>query len=219
MTTTPTPIPPVHANRVRGPFNSWLLAVLEGHFERRLAATRAQLFGDVPEEVVEIGAGNGGPTFAHYPPGTRVHAVEPNRAFHPRLRHAAVRHDIDLVIHGTGAEHIPLPDASIDAVVSSWVLCTVADQEPVLAEVRRVLRPGGRFLFLEHVAAPTGSWVHRVQRVVHGPWRWLFEGCHTDRDTAGAVRAAGFAQVETRPVTVSTPFVPIRPQVAGIARR
>ena len=74
-------------------------------------------------------------------------------------------------------------------------------------------------MFLEHVAAPRGSGVHRAQRAARALWRWLFEGCHTDRDTATAVRAAGFSRVETRPLSVATPFVPIRPQIAGVAWR
>lgn len=206
-----------HHNGLRGPFNSWILRLFEGYFDRRLSETKDELFADVDGVVVEIGPGNGSPTFVRYAPGTTVHAIEPNAAFHQRLREAADDHDVDLVLHPVGAERIPLPDDSVDTVVSSWVLCTVADQALVLEEIRRVLRPGGRLVFLEHVAAPEGGWVRRVQHLAHRPWRWLFEGCHTHRDTEAAIRAAGFSTVDARPVEVSTFFIPIRTQVAGTA--
>jgi len=88
-----------------------------------------------------------------------------------------------------------------------------------LAEVKRVLRPGGRFACVEHVAAPKGSAVARVQRVLDRPWRWIFEGCDTRRDLEGAIRAAGFAHVEVERVDVDTPFVPVRPQIHAVAIR
>lgn len=205
-----------HRNPVRGPFNSWILAALEGHFHRTVGPARARVFGQLDGRVVDIGAGNG-PTFRYLRPGVTVHAVEPNPHFHRRLRGTASKHGIELVLHDTPGEGIDLPDGSADAVITSWVLCTVADPEAVLAEVRRVLKPGGRYAFVEHVAAPPGSGVRRVQDAVFAPWRWMFEGCHTNRDTEAAIRAAGFASVEVDEIRVRTPFVPIRPQLAGVA--
>lgn len=222
MSTAPSPVPALqppatHDHPVRGPFNSWLLRVLEGHFHRGLGALRAELLGTLRGEVVEIGAGNG-PTLRYLPAAvTRVHAVEPNPHFHRRLARTAADHGIDLVLHTTGGEAIDLPGSSVDAVVASWVLCTVADPAAVLAEAHRVLKPGGRLVFIEHVRAPEGSLVRGVQRLVKRPWRWVFEGCHTDRDTVATVQAAGFASVECRDVVLPTPFVPIRTQVAGVA--
>lgn len=219
-TTTParSPYDPTaHDHRLRGPFNSWILGVLERHFHRGLGEIRAELLGDLEGEVLEVGAGNG-PTLRYLSPAVeRVHAVEPNRHFHRRLERAAATRGVDLVLHATGGEAIDLPDSSVDAVVASWVLCTVADPMAVLAEAHRVLRPGGRLVFIEHVRAPQGSLVRSVQRLLFRPWRWIFEGCHTDRDTAANVRAAGFASVECRDVVLRTPFVPIRTQVAGVA--
>ena len=206
-----------HDNRLRGPFNSWIFRVLEGHFHRRLGPTRQEVLSRVSGEVVEIGAGNG-PTLRYLPASVaRLHAVEPNRHFHTRLRRAAIEHGLDLVLHDTPGEGLDLPNASMDAAIVSWVLCTVADPDQVLAEVRRVLRPGGRFVFIEHVHAPEGSAVRAVQQAVARPWRWIFEGCHTTRDTAAVIRRAGFSAVEIEPVRVATPFVPIRTQIAGVA--
>ncbi len=218
--TTPTTVTvpaPRKAHPVRGRVNSWLLDRLDGQFERELGDVRQELIGALHGEVAEIGAGNG-PSFRHLPPGTVVHAIEPNPYFHGRLRAEAERRGIRLVLHPVSAERSDLPDGSVDAVISSLVLCTVDDPHAVLADVRRVLRPGGRFVFLEHVVAAPGSAVRRVQQAVSGPWRWVFEGCHTDRDTESLIRAAGFASVEVRDVRMGgVAAVPLRTQIAGTA--
>jgi SAM-dependent methyltransferase len=220
MTATPTaqPTTEAHGNPVRGRFNSWCMNLLDGHFERRLGDVRQELLGPLSGEVAEIGAGNG-PSFRYLRPGTVVHAIEPNPYFHRRLAQQARRRGVELVLHPVGAEQVDLPDRSVDAVVSSLVLCTVDDPGAVVAEVRRILRPGGRFIFLEHVAARPGSAVRQVQEAVSRPWRWLFEGCHTNRDTTRTIREAGFASVDIHDVRMATPIVPIRSQIAGTAIR
>lgn len=215
-TTQSTQSAQAHGHPVRGRFNSWFLNLLDGHFDRRLGDVRRELLGTLSGEIAEIGAGNG-PTFRYLEPGTVVHGIEPNPYFHRRLAQEARRRRLELVLHPVGAEQVDLPDASVDAVISSLVLCTVDDPASVVAEVRRILRPGGRFVFLEHVGARPGSAVRRVQEAVFRPWRWVFEGCHTTRDTARTIREAGFASVEIREIRMATPFVPIRTQIAGVA--
>ena len=220
MTTLTTSPPTTQGigNPVRGRFNSWFLELLDDYVERRLGSVRSELLGELGGEVAEIGAGNG-PTLRHLRRGIVVHAIEPNRYFHRRLATEARRRGIELVVHPVSAERIDLPDGSVDAVISSLVLCTVADPAAVLAEVRRILRPGGRFVFMEHVRAGPGSAVRLAQKAVARPWRWIFEGCHTDRDTAQTIRAAGFASVDVRDVRMGTVFVPVRTQIAGTAIR
>lgn len=203
-------------NPVRGRFNSWFLGLLEGYVERRQADVRADVFGQADGVVADIGAGNG-PTFRHLDPGTTVHAIEPNPHFHERLDEAAEHHSLDLHVHARPGEATGLPDDSVDTAITSWVLCTVGDPDAVVAEVRRILKPGGRFLFLEHVAAPPRTAVGRVQWAVYKPWRWLFEGCEVTRDTAATIRAAGFSTVHIEPSPMPTVFVPMRPQIAGVA--
>lgn len=205
-------------NPVRGRFNSWFLRLLDGHFDRRLGDVRRDLLGGLTGQVAEIGAGNG-PTLRYLQPGTVVHAIEPNPYFHHRLRREATRRGIELILHPVPGEQIDLADCSVDAVVSALVLCTVANPAEVLAEIRRILKPGGRFVFSEHIAAPPGTAVRRAQDAVHKPWRWVFEGCNTNRDTARAIRDAGFASVALREVRMATPIVPIRTQIAGVATR
>lgn len=208
---------PGHANPIRGRFNSLFFKLIaEGHADRRLRDVRSEILAPLHGDIVEIGPGNG-PLFRYLGQARKVHAVEPSPYWHERLRRSAASAGIDLDVHQVTGERTGLPDQSADAVVTSWVLCTVSDPEAVLAEIRRVLKPGGRYAFIEHVAAPPGSAVRAVQDAVHRPWRWLFEGCHTNRDTASAIRAAGFRQVDVREFRIATPFVPIRTQISGVA--
>ena len=116
------------------------------------------------------------------------------------------------------AEHIDLPDHSVDSVISSLVLCSVTDPDRVLAEIRRILRPGGTYRFVEHVAAPAGTPTRVLQRMVRRPWAWTFEGCSCERDLESHVRAAGFDAVAVEHYRLHTPFVPFNTHIAGIAR-
>jgi ubiquinone/menaquinone biosynthesis C-methylase UbiE len=172
----------------------------------------------LPDTILEIGAGDGA-NFRYLAPGTHVIALEPNLHMHSHLRAAAARHRVTVDVRAGVAERIPLPDGSVDAIIASLVLCSVSDPARALAEIRRVLRPGGRFLCIEHVAAAEGTRLARVQRLVRRPWRWFFEGCETQRDTAELLRGSGFESVEVRPFTFRTAFVPIRPQIAAVAVR
>jgi SAM-dependent methyltransferase len=207
---------PEHPIRAR--LNAWFFRVMDGHLHRKYRHVKRELFGGLPRTILEIGAGTG-TNFRYLGPGTHVIAVEPNVHMHASLREAAARYGVSVDVRTTVAERLPLPDGSVDAVISSLVLCTVTDPARALAEVRRVLRPDGRFWCVEHVAAPEGSGIARVQRLVKGPWRWVFEGCDTQRDVAGLLREAGFAAVEITPFTMRTAFLPIRSHIAAVAVR
>jgi ubiquinone/menaquinone biosynthesis C-methylase UbiE len=136
---------------------------------------------------------------------------------HPRLRARAARARVDLDLHATVAERLDLPDASVDAVISSLVLCTVQDPAAVVAEVRRVLRPGGRYAFVEHVAATEHTALRRLQRAVRRPWGWFFEGCSCERDLRRVIEEAGFPRTAITDYRLRGPFLPARPQIAGVA--
>ncbi len=207
-----------HAHAPRARFNAWLLEALDGYQHRKYGELKREWFGGLPHTVLELGAGAGG-NFRYLTPGTEVIAIEPNGHMHRWLRARARRHGVHVDVREASAEALPLPTASVDAVISSLVLCTVPDPARALAEVRRVLRPGGRYWCIEHVAAPEGTALAGLQRAVRRPWRWLFEGCETCRDTARLLREAGFASVEVTPFTLPTVFAPIRPQIAAVAVR
>lgn len=208
---------PVH-HPFRGRMNAWFFRAMDRYLHAKYGEVKRELFGGLPRTVVELGAGHGA-NFRYLGRGTHVIAIEPNLHMHRYLRAAAARHGVTVDVRAALAERLPLPDASVEAVISSLVLCSVSDLARALAEVRRVLRPGGRFWCVEHVPARPGSAAARVQQLVHGPWRWFFDGCELRRDLAGLLRAAGFASLEVTPFTVRTAFVPVRAQLTAVAVR
>ena len=203
-------------NPIRGRVNAWFFRLLDDYIHVLLGSRKRELLADHPCEIVEIGSGAGA-NFRYLAPGTRVIAIEPNPHMHDALRSAATEHKVSVDVVMRSADATGLPDASVDLVVSTLVLCTVPDPEAALAEIRRILRPGGRFVFIEHVAATQGSWRRRLQELVFRPWRWFFEGCHTHRDTLSDIQAAGFSELHVESSILRSPFVPVNPQISGIA--
>jgi ubiquinone/menaquinone biosynthesis C-methylase UbiE len=202
-------------NPVRGRFNAWFLAALDGYMHWKYAAIKSRLLGQVPAVVVELGPGPGA-NLRYLPRGTKLIAVEPNVHMHPVLERRARQLGIDLDLRGLAGESLDLPSASVDFMFSSLVLCTVEKPEQVIAEVRRVLKPGGRFACVEHVEAPAGSGIHRMQHLIRRPWKWVFEGCDLCRDTGATLRSSGFAQVDVQPLVLPTIFLPIRHQITAM---
>jgi len=120
------------------------------------------------------------------------------------------------VCYGT-AERLPALDSSVDAVVSTLVLCCVPDQQRALKEVLRALKPGGKFVFIEHVAAPRGTWLRRLQCWVSPLWRHMGDGCHPDRETWLAIEQAGFTQLTYEHCTMPVPIT--SPHIIGVAMK
>ena len=154
---------PLHPGR--GRFNAAFFRVMDGRIDWNLRSHKSRVYAGLPKEVVEIGSGVGA-NLRYLPKGSRLVAIEPNHHMHPSLKRAARRRGIDLELRDVVAEHIDFPDASTDVVISSLVLCTVTNPLQVAAEVRRILRPGGRFSFVEHVAEPDQTMTRSVQRLV-----------------------------------------------------
>jgi SAM-dependent methyltransferase len=153
-----------------------------------VGAARRALLASARGVVVDLGSGIG-LNLAHLGPDvTQVHAVEPDphmvRRLTPNLPPGAV-------VHRVGAETLPLPDASVDTVLATLTLCTVQDPAAAVAEIRRVLRPGGQVLVLEHVRS-TDPGLAAWQRRLRPAWRWFGAGCDPARDTATTFAAAGF---------------------------
>lgn len=193
---------------------AYLLDATNGVNTRIYHRRKAALFADLHGDVVELGPG-AGVNLAQLPPGTRWTGVEPNVLLHPILARRATEAGIEgRVVVGT-AERTGLPGASADVVLSTLVLCSVDDVAAALAEVRRLLRPGGRFVFVEHVAAEPGTWLRSLQRGVAPAWGCLADGCHPDRDTLAEIERAGFSRVEAEAFDV--PAMLVRPHVAGYA--
>jgi SAM-dependent methyltransferase len=203
-------------HRARGPFNAAFFSVMGPYIERNVREHKRRVYAELPDTVVELGAGVGA-NLRYLRPGSTLVAIEPNLPMHRRLRTAAARRGVHLDLRDSLAERTDLPDQSADSVISSLVLCTVANPADVLAEVRRILRPGGTFRFVEHVAARAGTPTRTLQRALRRPWAWAFEGCSCERDLAGLLRSAGFARVDIEPYRLHTPFITFNTQIAGIA--
>jgi len=200
---------------VRARANTRFFESIDWYQHRRLGARKAALFADLPRRVVELGAGAGA-SMRYLAPGTELLAIEPNPHAHDALRRKAARYAIDLGISGERAEATGLPSGSADVVICTLVLCTVDDPAAALAEVHRILRPGGRFLFIEHVRSAPGP-LRAVQALLRRPWRYVFEGCCLDRDTAAAIGATGFRDVQVEQFRLGGAFVPVWPQISGVA--
>ena len=186
-----------------------------------MAEHRLRVLDGLTGTVIEIGAGNG-LNFAHYPAGvTSVLAVEPDPYLREIAAQQARRARVPVEVRDGVAERLPAADAAFDAAVVTLVLCSVADQQAVLAELHRVVRPGGQLRFLEHVEAGTPG-LRRVQHLLDVTiWPVLLGGCHTGRDTAAAIASAGFTierldEFRFPPSRWSTPATP---HVSGVAVR
>ncbi len=178
----------------------------------RLGELRSELLSGAKGDVLEIGAGTGA-NFAHYPAGVRVTAVEPDAYMLKRARKRLAREPAAAIVElrQAPAERLPFDDASFDTAVSTLVLCTVTDVPAALAEIRRVLRPGGELRLLEHVRG--GGFVGHAQDVIRPAWSWCAAGCQPNRDTEAALRTAGFT-----PSVEHLKLEPWMPAIIGTAR-
>lgn len=164
--------------------------IIKSSEEKWLRESRARLLADAAGDVVEIGSGTG-LNLPHYGPEvTSLTLTEMSPHMIEALEDAVVRHRPEARIVTAAAESLPLPDDSADVVVSTLVLCSVGDTSKALGEIKRILRPGGRMLLLEHVAG-TGR-LHTYQRWADPFTKTFGRGCRTSRNTKAALAAAGF---------------------------
>lgn len=181
---------------------------------------RADLLRDLSGEVLEVGAGTG-VNVPHYPASvSRLLLSEPDPHMSRRLlRKARARYGERAEVLDASLEALPLPDEAFDAVVGTLVLCSVPRLDRALGEILRVLRPGGRFLFLEHVAAESRprrlAWQRRIEPV----WRRVSGNCHLTRRTADAIAAAGFEVIDLRRESMRKAWPLVRPTIRGVARK
>jgi ubiquinone/menaquinone biosynthesis C-methylase UbiE len=183
--------------------------------DKYLGHYKSRLFSGLSGIVLEIGSGAG--TNFPYLPRTAIKwiGVDPNPFMKPHLVKEAHRIDFEIELRDGTAEMLPAADQSVDFVISTLVLCSVIDQKRALEEVIRVLKPGGKFLFIEHVAAARGTWLHRIQHLVKPLWRRMGDGCQPDRKTRTVLERVGFASIEIEEFMAPLPIV--SPHIAGVA--
>ena len=199
---------------------SHLLAAVYDPFlalgERRgMSDNRRALLAGAAGRVLEIGAGTGA-NLAAYPPDLDALVVtEPDPGMARRLERHAARHRPDAQVLRVGAESLPFPDGAFDVVVSTLVLCTVPDPGAAVTEARRVLRPGGRLLYLEHIRAEDAQLARRQDRLA-APWGAFASGCRCNQSTLDLLRVAFELQPPTRATWRGMPSI-VHPLVTGEA--
>lgn len=187
--------------------------------EEALGAWRAELLGSLEGSVLEVGAGTGA-NLRHYSSRLgRLVLSEPDKHMRRRLlrRLGALGRKADVL--AAPVERLPFPGATFDVVVVTLVLCSVARLDTALHEIRRVLKPGGRLVFLEHVAATDRPERLAWQRRLEPFWRRISSNCHLTRRTDEAIRAAGFELERLTRESMRKALPWVRPSVRGVARR
>ncbi|MCA8943649.1 MAG: class I SAM-dependent methyltransferase [Planctomycetes bacterium] len=188
-------------------------------YEARIGDRKRALFAALSGTVLEIGPGTGA-NFEFLPAAvTRWIGVEPNPHMHASLRAAAERQGIAAEFRSATTDAMAVDDASVDCVLSTLVLCSVPDPTAVARDVERVLRPGGKFVFIEHVGAPRGSTLRFFQSLVRPFWAYFADGCCPNRDLEQAIRDVGFASISVERFRIDREAGPaiIAPHIAGVA--
>ena len=199
--------------------SQWLFAscydAVDWGVKSRVAPYRDLTAGRAWGEVVEIGGGTGA-NLPFYRPEVQLTMVEPNPHMVNRLSSKAAKLGREVTIVRDAGEHLPFPDASVDSVVTTLVLCMVDDPHKVVAEARRVLRPGGALLFYEHVISPSAT-MRQWQNWANPMWRFITTGCNLNRDISGAIQSAGFSEVEVSAFELSVGLPVTIPNIVGVA--
>jgi ubiquinone/menaquinone biosynthesis C-methylase UbiE len=189
-------------------------------YEAWIEARKRDLFSGISGRVIEVGPGTGS-NFRHLPAGIEWLGIEPNPYMHEALGQKAQAAGIEPRLHAGEATALPEADATTDCVISTLVLCSVPDLPQALSEIHRVLRPGGRLVFLEHVAASRGTGLRLLQNLMRPAWQVIGDGCCINRDTGAAIRAAGFHTVHLEAFRVPRPPAPswVSPHIMGHATK
>jgi ubiquinone/menaquinone biosynthesis C-methylase UbiE len=204
---------------VRHPLFARFFNRFAGLMERELGERRRELLAGLSGRVLEVGAGNG-MNFRHYPATVdEVVALEPEPYLRSKAELAAREAPVRVGVGSAAAYPLPVEDASVDAAVTSLVLCTVPDPQAALGELRRVLKPGAELRFMEHVRsdrprkARVQDWSDRS-----GIWPRVAGGCHCARTTVATIEAAGFEIQRVRDFGLGPSWGVTHPHVIGVAR-
>ena len=173
---------------------AWMLKKSDALNHQIYGPYKKNLFRDLDGLVVEIGPGTG-VNFKYFPSGIKWIGIEPNPAFHETLEEKALEAGIDAKILTGDALNIPLTDNSADALICTLVLCSVKNPKTVISELKRVLKPGGKLVFIEHVAAPKKTSLRIAQNLFNPINRLVADGCNCNRETWTLIESAGFGKV------------------------
>jgi SAM-dependent methyltransferase len=204
---------------IRHPIFARFYERLSRLMERDVGERRDELLSGLSGRVLEIGAGNG-MNFAHYPPTVdEVVALEPEPYLREKAEAAAATAPIRVTVEDAAAYPLPLAEDSVDTAIASLVLCSVPDPGRALAELRRVLKPGGELRFMEHVRSDRPRKARIQERLdSSGVWPWFAGGCHCSRETVASIEAAGFEVERVRSFDLGPSWGHTNPHVLGVAR-
>lgn len=201
----------------------WLMAkfydkIMQEAEDKGLREWRQVLLQDVSGDVLELGSGTGA-NLEFYPDAVkRLILVEPNNTMRKQLEEkvsGCKRTNIEIL--NDKGEHLSLADASVDVVVCTLVLCSVKHLEKALSEIHRVLRPQGKLIFIEHVAATNNIKRYRWQRRLAFLWKMMMAGCHITRQTEDAIAQAGFKLMDVQRQSMRGVPAIVRPSIRGVA--
>ncbi|XP_004429077.1 PREDICTED: methyltransferase-like protein 7A [Ceratotherium simum simum] len=205
----------------------YFLARFSVMYNKEMASQKRELFSNLQEFVgpsgklslLELGCGTGA-NFKFYPPGCRVTCIDPNPNFEKFLIKSIAENQhlqFERFVVGVGEDMHQVADGSMDVVVCTLVLCSVENQVRTLQEVCRVLRPGGAFYFMEHVAAERSTWNYFWQQVLDPVWYLLFDGCNLTRESWKALETASFSKLKLQRLQAPLSWEIVRPHIYGYA--
>ncbi|XP_054721704.1 thiol S-methyltransferase METTL7B-like isoform X1 [Uloborus diversus] len=195
------------------PLRKAQFALLDRHLSQRNKS--------VPLKVLEIGIGSGA-NLPFYPENSKLTTVDMNKSFGEYFRQNQKNYpqvSYERAIHGFAENMKEIEDSSMDVVVSTYTLCSVADVTAVLKEVKRVLKPGGKYVFHEHIAYPSTEWKSTLQWVVAPIWRTYFDGCCLNRNLDADIRKTGFSDIICDKKYLYQINMFVRPHIVGIATK
>ncbi|NXD31519.1 MET7A protein, partial [Spelaeornis formosus] len=206
-------------------FFPFILGKISVVHEKKSKKHKQELFRNLPDfrgssgelRLLEIGTGSGS-NFQFYPAGCRVTCTDINPHFQESLARSMKKNQhlrYERVLVAAGEDLSQVGSGSVDAVVCTLVLCSVHSVSRTLAEVLRVLRPGGAFYFLEHVAAEHSSWRYFWQQVFYPTWKLVFAGCCLTRELWKNLEEAKFSELNIQHISVALPWMPIEPHIVG----
>ena len=203
---------------LRQRFFAWMLKKGDSVNDKLYRDIKRELFSDIHGTVVEIGPGTG-INFLYLPKNIEWIGIEPNDAFHESVIAAAKKQKIPSRMLNTSAESTSLADESADVVISTLVLCSVPDQESVLAEAKRILKKNGKLVFIEHVAAKQGSFRRAAQNIFNPLNRLIADGCNCNRETWKQIEQAGFSSCKIHHTIMKGTMALHAPHIIGYSKK
>ncbi|MFN6562160.1 MAG: class I SAM-dependent methyltransferase [Nostoc sp. ChiSLP01] len=197
-------------------FFAWMMAKRSSTYDKELGDRKRSLFANLQGKVLEISPRDGS-NLRYYPPNIDLIGIEPDLEMHSYLQKQAKELGLNIDFRFGNAEWLDVEDNSIDTVVTTLVLCSVPNINYTLQAILRVLKPGGRFLFIEHIAAPQGSLLRKIQNTISPIWKTLADNCYPDREIDIALEKAGFTSVNYEYFQVELPIV--SPHIIGVATK